>query len=74
MPKPSPGPEAAAALKQAGLAARDVDALFLTGGTTQIPHVRAAVTGLLPDARLVEGDTFGSVGTGLTIEAQRRYG
>ena len=63
-----------ACLKQAGLTARDVDALFLTGGTTQIPHVRAAVTGLLPDARLVEGDTFGSVGTGLTIEAQRRYG
>ena len=63
-----------ACLKQAGLAAGDVDALFLTGGTTQIPHVRAAVTGLLPDARLVEGDTFGSVGTGLTIEAQRRYG
>jgi hypothetical chaperone protein len=63
-----------ACLKQAVLAARDVDALFLTGGTTQIPHVRAAVTGLLPDARLVEGDTFGSVGMGLTIEAQRRYG
>lgn len=63
-----------ACLKQAGLAAGDVDALFLTGGTTQIPHVRAAVTGLVPDARLVQGDTFGSVGLGLTIEAQRRYG
>lgn len=61
-------------LRQAGVAAHDVDALFLTGGTTQIPHVRAAVTALAPQARLVEGDTFGSVGLGLAIEASRRYG
>jgi hypothetical chaperone protein len=36
--------------------------------------VRDAVTQAAPAARLVEGDTFGSVGMGLTIEAQRRYG
>lgn len=64
----------AACLRQAGLAPDAVDALFLTGGTTQIPHVRAAVAQALPQARLVEGDTFGSVGVGLTIEAGRRYG
>ena len=61
-------------LAQAGLRADQVQALFLTGGTTQIPHVRDAVTREMPEARVIEGDTFGSVGMGLTIEAQRRYG
>lgn len=61
-------------LAQAGLRADQVQALFLTGGTTQIPHVREAALRELPDARVIEGDTFGSVGMGLTIEAQRRYG
>jgi hypothetical chaperone protein len=64
----------ASCLAQAGLKAGAIDALFLTGGTTQIPHVRAAVTKALSAAKLVEGDTFGSVGLGLTVEAQRRYG
>jgi hypothetical chaperone protein len=61
-------------LAQAGLRADQAQALFLTGGTTQIPHVREAVTREMPKARVIEGDTFGSVGIGLTIEAQRRYG
>ncbi|MFN3891435.1 MAG: Hsp70 family protein [Beijerinckiaceae bacterium] len=61
-------------LAQAALRADQVQALFLTGGTTQIPHVREAVTREVPEARVMDGDTFGSVGLGLTIEAQRRYG
>ena len=61
-------------LRDAGLAAGAIDALFLTGGSTRLPHVRAAIVVTVPEARVVEGDTFGSVGTGLTIEAQRRYG
>jgi hypothetical chaperone protein len=61
-------------VRDAGLSADRIDALFLTGGSTQIPHVRAAVTAAAPRAKVVEGDTFGSVGTGLTLEAARRYG
>jgi hypothetical chaperone protein len=63
-----------ACLRQAGLSADEIDAVFLTGGSTQIPHVRAAVLAATPRARVVEGDIFGSVGKGLTIEATRRYG
>jgi hypothetical chaperone protein len=63
-----------ACLRGAGVKGEDVDALFLTGGTTQIPHVREAIARMAPSARVVEGDTFGSVGAGLAIEAQRRYG
>ncbi|PZQ19127.1 MAG: heat-shock protein [Ancylobacter novellus] len=61
-------------LASAGLAADQIDAVFLTGGSTRIPHVRAAILAETPDARVVEGDIFGAVGTGLTIEAARRYG
>jgi hypothetical chaperone protein len=28
----------------------------------------------VPDAQVIDGDTFGAVGKGLTIEAARRYG
>ncbi|KQT14497.1 heat-shock protein [Methylobacterium sp. Leaf399] len=59
-------------LSQAGLRADAIDALFLTGGSTGLPHVRAALVAGVPNARVVDGDTFGSVGTGLTIEAARR--
>lgn len=61
-------------LGEAGLKADAVDALFLTGGSTRLPHVRTAIAKALPDAEIVEGDLFGSVGTGLALEARRRHG
>jgi hypothetical chaperone protein len=36
--------------------------------------VRKAITKAVPTARIVEGDIFGAVGKGLTLEALRRYG
>jgi hypothetical chaperone protein len=62
-----------ACLTQASLSANDVDALFLTGGSTRLAHVRAAITAKLPSSKVVEGDTFGSVGLGLTLDAARRF-
>ena len=64
----------ASCLATAGLKAGDIDALFLTGGSTRLSHVRAAICACVPEARVIEGDIFGSVGTGLAIEARRRYG
>ncbi|TDR85456.1 Hsp70 family protein [Enterovirga rhinocerotis] len=61
-------------IRQAGLRPDAIDALFLTGGSTRLRHARAAIRAAVPDARVVEGNTFGSVGLGLTIEAARRYG
>lgn len=61
-------------LAQAGLPAERIDAVFLTGGSTRLAHVRSSILSALPSARPVEGDTFGSVGMGLAIEAARRYG
>lgn len=57
-------------LAQAGLPAGRIDALFLTGGSTGLPHLRAALAAVVPDARIIAGDTFGSVGLGLTIAAE----
>lgn len=61
------------ALQQAGLRSEAIDAVFLTGGSTAIPAVRAAVTQIAPQARVVEGDLFGSVGLGLGLDAVRKF-
>jgi hypothetical chaperone protein len=61
-------------LDEAALRADAIDALFLTGGSVRLAHVRKAIIKAVPNARVVEGDTFGAVGKGLTIEAMRRYG
>ena len=61
-------------LTEAQLSADDIDAVFLTGGSVKLTHVRKAITKAVPAARIVEGDIFGAVGKGLTLEALRRYG
>ena len=61
-------------LAEAGLGAEDIDTLFLTGGSTEIPAVRQGIVNRLPQARLVKGDVFGSVGLGLALDAQRKFG
>lgn len=61
-------------LAQAGLPASAIDAVFLTGGSTYLPHVRSHILAKLPGSRVVDGDRFGAVGLGLTVEAARRFG
>jgi hypothetical chaperone protein len=61
-------------LQQASLAAADIDAVFLTGGSVRMPHARGAILAGVPGAQVVDGDAFGAVGRGLTIEAERRFG
>jgi hypothetical chaperone protein len=61
-------------LGDAGLPEAAIDAVFLTGGSTLLPNVRRAILARLPHARPVDGDKFGSVGLGLTLEAAIRYG
>lgn len=61
-------------LGDAGIGASAVDTVFFTGGSSGIPALRQAVSRQLPNARSVEGNTFGSIGSGLAIEAWKRYG
>jgi hypothetical chaperone protein len=64
----------AATLQASGLAGERIDAVFLTGGSTAIPAVRAAVTAQTPQAQVVAGDMFGAVGLGLGLDAARKFG
>jgi hypothetical chaperone protein len=61
-------------LQDAGVSPAQVDTLFFTGGSSGIPALRASVAALLPNARQVEGNRFGGIGSGLAIEAHKRYG
>ena len=61
-------------LDAAGLTPNHIGTAFLTGGSSQLPILRATVANLLPDATIATGDMLGSVGTGLALEAQRRFG
>lgn len=61
-------------LHLAGLKADAVRTLFLTGGSSGVPAVRAAILKAVPRAQVVQGDAFGSVATGLALDAERRFG
>ncbi|SNZ07139.1 Hsp70 family protein [Cohaesibacter gelatinilyticus] len=62
-----------AALQQADVAGEQITAVCLTGGSTKVPFVRQSLLGLLPEAEVVQRDAFGSVGTGLVLEAHHRF-
>lgn len=52
----------------------DISAIFYTGGSTKIPVIHSKINPLFPNAKIVQGDAFGSVGAGLTIDAKRKFG
>ena len=60
-------------LKNAQLKPEQINSVFLTGGTTGLPSVHNAVKMIFNDCGIVEGDRFGSVGLGLTVDAHRRF-
>jgi hypothetical chaperone protein len=61
-------------LLKAGAGVEQVNTVFFTGGSSGIPALRNSVSAMLPNARHVEGNIFGSIGSGLAIEAKKRYG
>ena len=50
----------------AGLSPADVDTIFLTGGSSRVPAVRAAIARAAPSARLAGSSDLLSVALGLT--------
>ncbi|MDR7125961.1 Hsp70 family protein [Pseudotabrizicola sp. 4114] len=60
-------------LRQAGVAPRDIGTVFMTGGSASLPVLREAVSRCLPGTPIATGDMFGSVGTGLALDAARRF-
>jgi hypothetical chaperone protein len=57
----------------AGLQKGEIQAVFLTGGSSAIPIVRARISQFLPGAAIRDGDMFGSVGKGLGLDAHRKF-
>lgn len=60
-------------IDDAGIAASDITAVFLTGGSTAVPLARRRILSLVPQASVIEGDMFGSVGLGLALDARRKF-
>jgi len=58
----------------AGVKPEDVDTVFFTGGSSGVGLLRERIGAMVPGARRVEGDLFGSIGTGLALDALRRFG
>lgn len=57
---------ARACIAAAGVAAAAIDTVFLTGGSSRVPAVRAAIGRAAPSARLAGGSDLLSVALGLT--------
>lgn len=60
--------------RQAGLAPEGIDALYFTGGSTGLRVLAQRIAAAFPAAKVVRGDRFASVATGLGVFARRWYG
>jgi len=58
-------------VRRAGLGAAQLDAIYLTGGSSALRPFQAALRRSFPGSALVEGDLFGSVASGLAYSDQR---
>ena len=61
-------------IRQAGLAAGAIDALYFTGGSTGLRLLTDRLAAAFPSADVVRGDRFASVATGLGLHARRVHG
>ncbi len=57
----------------ARIVAADIDTIFMTGGSTALPGFVGAVQAAFPTSKIMQGDRFSSVATGLGISAARMY-
>lgn len=58
-------------VRRAGLAPGDVDAIYLTGGSSALRPFLALLAKRFPGTPMVEGDLFGGVASGLAYAARR---
>lgn len=63
----------ALALQQAAVRTEQIDTIFFTGGASGVRGLREDLAALLPRAKMVQGDVFGSIGAGLAWDAHRRF-
>ncbi len=61
-------------LHDANVAPSNITTVFFTGGASGVHLLRERVAALLPTAKRVDGDLFGSIGAGLALDAVRKFG
>ena len=67
------GNTVAAMLADAGVKPEQIDTIFFTGGSSGVGLLRERIGAVVPSARKVEGDLFGSIGAGLALDAVRKF-
>ncbi|MBI3283770.1 MAG: Hsp70 family protein [Burkholderiales bacterium] len=60
-------------LQDAQIQPGQVDTVFFTGGASGVRGLRRQIAAVVPQAKQVEGDLFGSIGSGLALDAARRF-
>jgi hypothetical chaperone protein len=55
---------------QAGLSPQDLDAVYLTGGSSALAPFQLALRAAFPQTEWVVGDLFGGVAAGLVVGAR----
>jgi hypothetical chaperone protein len=60
-------------IARSGLAFTDIDRVFLTGGSSFVPAVRAIFNERFGDARITGGEELTSVATGLALRAREQW-
>jgi len=63
----------AAVVKAAGMTPNEIDAVFITGGSSQVPAVRRIFADQFGEAKLKEANAFTSVGFGLGLTASHLF-
>lgn len=61
-------------LRDAGVQADAIDTVLFTGGSSSVPLLRERLSELIPGAQRIEGDLFGGIGSGLALDARRKFG
>jgi hypothetical chaperone protein len=64
---------ALATVQDAGLTAADIDAVYFTGGSTQLRALRHAIGAAFSNSEAIAGDAFASVARGLGVYATRAF-
>ena len=60
-------------VEAAGMTAKEIDAVFITGGSSQVPAIRQIFVDQFGEAKLKEADAFTSVGFGLGLTAAHPF-
>lgn len=60
-------------LGQAGITRKDINSIFLTGGSSQMQSIKDYVKYLFPTTKIDNSDSLSSVGTGLVLDAIKKF-